>query len=219
MACSAGQSCLADAEAEGLTRINGRACVGRNVHEPDCRPETRPLRRTAPRARLLRHAEPVRCRLGEISCLPRFPGVGEHQRGHGLRRRKGRRRRRSGLCAQSPPRPRPGDRPAAQRRFRGRLRPRRGGRARERAALHRRRRLGLLDRGLYRRSRRPAIRRERSLRAAARGARGDQRERRDRASDRAVRSRSCVRPEAFPRRCAASPPTRRRAPTCSTRRY
>ena len=51
-----------------------------------------PLRRTAPRARLLRDAEPVRRRLGEISRLPRLPGAGEHQRRHGLLGGTGRRR-------------------------------------------------------------------------------------------------------------------------------
>ena len=37
------------------------------------------------RARLLRHAESVRRRLGEISRLARLPGAGHHERRHGVR--------------------------------------------------------------------------------------------------------------------------------------
>ena len=51
--------------------------------------KARPLRRIARGARLLRHAQPVRRRLGEISRFARLPGAGEHQRRHGLRGWKG----------------------------------------------------------------------------------------------------------------------------------
>ena len=171
------------------------------------------------RAGLLRDPQSVRCRLGQISRLARLPGARLDQRRHGLRGGQGRRRRRPRLRAQPPPRPRRSDRSAAQRRFRGRLRPRRGGRARERAALHRRRRLGLLDRGLHRRSRGAPLRprAKRSSDCARRAPRSTPAAKKF-CSPRAAR-RSCARRAAFPRRCAASRPMRRRAPTCSTRRW
>ncbi len=77
------------------------------------------------------------------------------------------------------------------------------GRAGERAALHRRGRLGLLDRGLHRQPRRSALQCERSGRPAARGARGDQRQRREGALDRAQRSDPA--PGRRPRRGFAPP--------------
>ena len=113
--------------------------------------------------------------------------------------------------------PRAADLPA-QRRLRGRLRPRRRGRARKRAPLRRRRRRRLFDRGLHRRSRRAALRSERSRRPAARGARGDQRQRRDGAFDRAQRGDPASGRRPCPKLCAASPLTPKPAPTCSMRR-
>ena len=92
-------------------------------------------------------------------------------------------------------------------------------RPRERAALRRRRRLRLFDRGLHRRSARAPLQPERSGRAIARGARRDQRQRRKGAAHRAQRGDPA--PGGRTRRGAAPPSrlTRKRAPTCSTRRW
>ena len=94
-------------------------------HDADHRREAPPLRRTASRAGLLRDAEPLRCRLGEISRLARLSGDRDLERGHGVRRRASGRRRHARLCAEPHPRARRGGRLPAERRFRGRLRPRR----------------------------------------------------------------------------------------------
>ena len=183
------------------------------------RRKARPLRGIARGAGLLRDPQPVRYRLGQISRFARLPGPRLDQRRHGVRGGQGRRRRRSRLCAKPHPRPRPCDGSAAQRRFRGWLRQRRGGRARERPALHRRRRLGLLDRGLHRRPQGAPLRPERGDRPIARGARGDQRQRRKGAAHRPQRGDSAP----GRRACRGAAPPRgirgSRAPTCFTRRW
>ena len=56
---------------------------------------------------MLRHAEPVRRRVGEVSRFARLSGARDDERRDGLRGRQGRRRRRPGLCAEPHPRPRP----------------------------------------------------------------------------------------------------------------
>ena len=181
------------------------------------RRKAHPLRRIARGAGLLRDPQSVRYRLGQISRVARLPRPRLDQRRHGLRGGQGRRRRRSRLRPQPPPRPRRSDRSAAQRRFRGRLRQRCGGRAGERAALHRRRRLGLFDRGLHRRPQGAPLRPGRGDRPIARRARRDRRQRRKSSAHRPLRGDSA--PGGRPSRGVAPPRglCARPAPTCFTR--
>ena len=89
---------------------------------------------------LLRHAQSVGRRLGQISRLARLQGAGDHQRRHGLRGRAARQRRDRAYALRHIGDLVAATRFAAQRRFRSRLRGDAGRTPRERAALHRHRR-------------------------------------------------------------------------------
>ena len=82
--------------APGARRLSLPTSCRRPRHDPTIAEKRAPLRRTAPGARLFRHAKSVGRRLGEISRLARLPGAGDTSAGMafaaGL---AGRRRRRA----------------------------------------------------------------------------------------------------------------------------